>query len=479
MNRFKVWMGALVLTGFVFADVEQSTSINDVFRLGTSELAGAITMRVNSDDFNGVSPADPIFIRITLGNGALLASTRVNIPENIDPIFLAMRTEDLPGIFLNGPANTVSIVRWVAGEPYIWLRVQQTSEDWIGLGDPLNPTGFEPPSDTSTASWTFGFSARRSFDFNGSLNPNQINLPFNTRDDTVLPGTSDPSASVSTLICVDLSAGGLGSTGVDSLLIFDSIAFDSTAEVSPGIYQPGNQVGIDFTNDFQIARGKERECTQEMLSYGVAGEPVLVGNGLATITNTMSLRLECSVGGNILTTTLERGSFIRYANTTGKPYGFSSDSASYTLGIPGYVVLSDPFTLEGQTLYRRADLIYDDAPSRNFITLETEVTVTYAANRPVKDLLLDWSIVITNHDGGTDAPPFDGPDQYFRCDPSEYYGPMGLWAFGQLEVPTLGTWGLFALVAMLAGAGLVLMRKRAHGDLMRNRSPVLGNAGRR
>ena len=56
-----------------FADVELTTSINDVFHRGSNELAGSITMRVNANDFNTASSADPVFIRITLDHNASLS----------------------------------------------------------------------------------------------------------------------------------------------------------------------------------------------------------------------------------------------------------------------------------------------------------------------------------------------------------------------------------------------------------------------
>jgi hypothetical protein len=254
----------------IFADVELTTSINDVFHRGSNELAGSITMRVNANDFNTASTLDPVFIRITLDHNAKLARTLVNLNSADglinDPIYLAMRLNDPGPIFgLQADPQTVSIVRWIRGESSFWIRVQSDSSDWISTlgGTP------RPPEEELTVSWTLGISARLSFNTMATVLPVGLqpkrNLPFNTRDVTT---AGIPEDAVSTLICCDLTTSDLDTTGVESLLNFDPIAFDDTAEISLGNYRPGNDTGINFTNDFAIARGKRRQCTVEVVGKG-------------------------------------------------------------------------------------------------------------------------------------------------------------------------------------------------------------------
>ena len=450
----------------LMADVELTTSINDVFNRGSNELAGSITMRVNANDFNTASTLEPVFIRITLDHNATLSQTLVNL-NSVNglinkPIYLAMRLNDPGPIFgLQADRQTVSIVRWVAGESSFWVRVQSDSSTWISTlgGSP------RPPEEELTVSWTLGISARLSFNTMATVLPvgGQVkrNLPFNTRDVTTAGLAED---AVSTLICCDLTRSDLTTTGVESLLNFDPIAFDQTAQISLGNYRPGNDTGINFTNDFAIARGKRRECTVEVVGKGarVVANLCIPRTGLNQdeqgfiwITNDIWFEIDCNRGADLLTTDLFNGAYITF-RTTGGSYGFEDNSVRFLDGGVGFdiPVANRAFNSHGRTLYRTTDLIWNGG----FRTLDgyrvhVEVDVHYYYLDGPVDVVLDWAITLVNHDGELDAFPFDGPDQHRRCPRSQFQIANGTWDYGAfVECSGMPTALFFPYVPRIKGS---------------------------
>jgi hypothetical protein len=74
---------------------------------------------------------EPVYIRLRLDHDATLCKTLVwsNSLNPIDrtelPIFLPMSFEESTLVdAIAAPAETVSIVRWKAGENEIWIRIQ-------------------------------------------------------------------------------------------------------------------------------------------------------------------------------------------------------------------------------------------------------------------------------------------------------------------------------------------------------------------
>ena len=166
----------------MFASVQLDTSINDVFNRGSNELAGSITWTVTGDDFREASTEEPIFIRVTPDHNSFLAETLVHQtssnPVIATPINLAMALDGgLGSVQMAALPNAVSIVRWVEGESSLWIRVQQTSDQWLSAGGPL-----VGPSEDLAVSWTIGVSARLSdTDNDKDAAADGSNLPFNTQ----------------------------------------------------------------------------------------------------------------------------------------------------------------------------------------------------------------------------------------------------------------------------------------------------------
>ena len=428
-----------LLAAPLFADVELSTSINDVFHRGTNELAGSITMTVTANDFDDASTSEPVFIRVTLDHEARLASTLVDQAgptATEDPIYLAMVLETAQGGIqaMNADPATVSIVRWVKGESALWLRVQTSSADWISEG-PITVS----PEEGLPISWSFGISARTSFEALEDL-AGLRNLPYNTRDLTATNLT--PEDATSTLICVDLSDSSLTTSGIESALEYDIIAFDEQADFGNGVYGEGDIARINFTNDFRIARGKGRACTVGIGAKGGFDQvsmcvPAAFGNdqvnGFIWATNTIEFIINCSRGGTFIQTDLVDGSYLTFDTGARAPYGFHpNDSVNFVGAVsPGDTVLYNPFSSHGDTLYRSVDLIWNDGTKgllNYHVTASVHLRYHYLDAPTAIDL--DYTITLLNHDGEYDSIPFDGDDQTRRCPPSEFVIYEDVWNFG-------------------------------------------------
>jgi hypothetical protein len=442
----------------LFADVELQTSINDVFNRGSDELAGSITMTVNDDDFTNASTLAPIFIRVTPDHGSRLADTLVDQSLPIadyrrDPVFLAMELVSVGGALeIAALPETVSIVRWVAGESAFWIRVQSDSDTWIRTAGGGTLFG---PNEDAKVSWTLGISARSSADDNS--NAAKSNLPFNTRNAFTTGNTDD---ATSTLLCVDLRSSNLETSTIESILQYDIISFDNRADIGGGFYsgQNGNPTGIDFTNDFRIARGKSRSCTVTL--NGFKGQsaaavllcvPAAVGNagieGFVKATNVVSFTISCLRGGSLLDTDLFNGAYVSFDTGSRAPYGFWPGSATFgsvnSGGIfspngNGIVFLSGPFSSHGATLYSHLDLVWNGGTQNlDAYNMTVQVCTYYYFSDPATDIVLDWSVTLVSHDGAFDDAPFDGIDQHRRCEPSEFLIYENVWNFGAY-VPCAG-----------------------------------------
>ena len=281
----------------VRSEVEIQSSINDVYRLGSHELPGFIGVKISGDHFGPVTENAPYFLRLALNQNSFLADTLVDLtssdPAINSPIYLALELNNgvNPDRFMNAPANAVSVVRWVQGEPYLWIRIQASSSTWVGVPG-QSPV---PPSDDDEVCFEIGISARSNFE--RDLQPQTSNLPYNTRNLGAQYGVTTDATSI--LICADLSKSTLSDTGVESLLGMDAIFFDATAEVIPGVYQAGNDVGIIIFGDLIIARGRNRQC-QVTPNLLMPSETVALGGGFSQTKAFLDLDVFCTSGGTFL-----------------------------------------------------------------------------------------------------------------------------------------------------------------------------------
>ncbi len=416
------------------ADVELSTSINDVYYRGSSELAGSITLYVTENDFKDTSPEEPKFIRITLDKNAKLSSTLVDQQAQGavgNPVYLAMELITEEGASLNAPADTASIVRWVEGETSIWLRIQQDSMTWVDRGGQLGP-----PSSDSMVSFTAGVSARTSVTLFNDVDDAHKNLPFNTRN----LNATDTADSISTLICMDLSDSSVTTSGIDSLISYDIVAFDHTAEQSPGVYGPGNLTRINFASDFRIARAKDRSV--EVPVFGATGANTCLADiipdaqNFTTLSSNLNFQLNSGSGGPYLTTDLYPGAYITLSVPAGAEYGFESPAVRFCgQGMtPGTEYLDNPTTINGRTIYRTATLVWTgNVTAISNLDLEVETTLQYYLGANPGDASLEWQFTFLNHGSAYDDAPYDGEEQKRRCDPSEFSPVQGSTLIGSIS----------------------------------------------
>jgi len=440
---------ALALFAFcvspIFADVKLDTSISDVYNRGTNELTGSISWTVTDDDFRDASTDEPIFIRVTPDHNSSLAETLVrqssSDPVQQLPIHLAMRLDGGNGFTqMAALPDAISIVRWVEGESSLWIRVQQTSDQWL-----TNAGGLLGPSRDLEVAWTIGISARTSDTRNiDGAAANGSNLPFNTRD--ISAGEGDFEDATSTLICVDLSASNLLADGTEeSQLKYDIIALDYNADLGGGVYsrQQGNDTGINFTNDFRIARGKDRACSVisvpakdgEVYAYLCVNRSAEneTAEQFVQLCNELTIEIECESGGSYLSTDLVSGSYISFATPSNSKYGFyeSGTSVRFTDGTAGGRSLSSNFSTHGRTLYHKANLVYlgGNQLLSSAVDLTMEVCVWMHYSEAATEATVDWDVVLLNHTDAYDDEPYYDPtyaidgdyaDQNRRCEPSAF-----------------------------------------------------------
>lgn len=234
----------LMLTSMLIAPafaINIRTTVPAVNHEGSHEIVGNITFEVNADDFAQASPGAPIYIRFTLqfsqGWSKTLVDLRPGAPSPTDqPINLAIQPSGSFSLNPAIPASAVQLVRLIEGERSAWIRISDSSSDWIQDG-----IGFAPPSANQRVEFTVGVRGGNSV------------LPGSNTDSD---GNEWPDGTlITTLLCV--SYRDTPQFGVGDLDQADFLALDSaTVGVEDGdSILLGNQVGIGFSNDTNIARG--------------------------------------------------------------------------------------------------------------------------------------------------------------------------------------------------------------------------------
>lgn len=480
----KTWslLALTALGSMVFANVDLRTNIRDIYYRGTCEEAGAITMSVNGNDFFEASTDTPVYIRIRLDKGGKLCDTLVDF-AGVDsfgglhvnvPIYLAMRIESSSSALIGAPAGTVSIIRWVAGESELWLRVQATSSSWIDVGGT-----FFPPDINRRVAWTFGITARNSWNRNNvDYAALTANLPANTNDIVAITDPLNDSRgwAISTLICVDVSESILEPwPNLNSELNFDSISFDQQTTPPQSVefasqIRLGDQTTANFSGDDTIARGIDVVCSMTVDKGGQTGADLclqpggqnLQEEGLVCMTDGIGINLFCDYGWNF-------SSQIILATPDGAPYGIqvilNASGDPIVVGTLGgeeiWLINADgtadgnagflPFTQAayvfsaGGNLLASVGWLYwvgadvDD----NVIDLDISATICAWYTIDPQHVDLQAIVYVTNRGDTDDEFPFDGTiddgdpfdgvtadDQREACPPSFFLVGVIDWPFG-------------------------------------------------
>ncbi len=242
-------MCQLIFVPTAFSDIFGTVALRHIFYRGVSEPIGPITLSVAGNEFAGISPENPAYIRIGFDHGATLSETLVDLENTASvktPIFLkAVLNSSDQNATINVPEDAISIVRWRAGENSFWIKINEDSSFWIQSG-----AAFQPPSVEHRISFTIGLTVA----FMADLPPvaaGLANREFNARSD---------GAPASTELRVDMSQSDLLTSGDESLLNFDPGFFDAQTSGVATAEQimPGNALPILYTGGFCIGLARER-----------------------------------------------------------------------------------------------------------------------------------------------------------------------------------------------------------------------------
>lgn len=149
--------------------------------------------------------------------------------------------------------QSVAIVRWRVGEEDIWLRVSQSSSNWIEY---LPTSTLQAPSPSLGVSFSFGVPAASSWAVNQLLFPvGYANMRANSR----LPDPLSLVDAEDTLLVIDLRQSiDLPFPDLSSEVITDYLAFTDclgvTTEPDPTDIAIGPQTPVTFAGD----RGRSR-----------------------------------------------------------------------------------------------------------------------------------------------------------------------------------------------------------------------------
>ncbi|MDJ0840588.1 MAG: hypothetical protein QNK37_29025 [Acidobacteriota bacterium] len=245
LNRIQYLLTILILTCAHLGAIDVGTAINEVSHEGTDETVGSFTLTLRDNDFSGASPESPIYIRFTLDKANGWACTLVDLRDDDDewvdaPINLALSVVGSDAqINTTVPPTAVQLVRMIKGERFGWIRVTDSSDDWILPG---NGGSARAPNQDNGVSFLVGV--------RGS---NSVKEGANT----ITGGNeyADTNTLASTRLRVDYSnTPDFNFNDLDRIFF---ISFDSETEgVEDGdSVFTGNNTGIAFSNDFNIARG--------------------------------------------------------------------------------------------------------------------------------------------------------------------------------------------------------------------------------
>lgn len=415
----------------ILADNILQSSINDIWNIGDAELTGSITVTIDGDDYSGATPESPIYVRLQPGSGSKLADTLVleTLPPTdyrSAPINLALSGNLTEGVHLVAPEDTVSIVRWVVAEGSIWLRIQHDTATWLRQDD-----ANRAPDAENRVSFTFGISASISAaQHDTDLFPaRQSNIPFNKR--------ADGEYATSTLICMDMTNGTLETEGTASLLQYDITAYNADARISEGTYsgEAGAFLPINFAGDFIIARGRSRQATVvEENSFTPLDRRQ--ENGFEVLNRQLQLRIvPTPVQGN-LSTDFGPSSYVELSLpediAVGFPEGGLRFRNSCDQGAPGELILNEPFTLDGHTLFKKAVLISRQTETGLDNTLINLDTTLYTQD--VTDMIdVSYAVYAAPVPDVYDEAPFDGIDQTTFCSSTPLLVGQDLW---RVDPPT-------------------------------------------
>lgn len=207
----------------------------------------ALTVAVQSDLFAEANPQQPLYLRLQLPADARLAHTRVaagseHMPVLV-PLWLPLGAENAP--VLNAAADALQIVRYQAGEDAVWLRINQSSDQWLRDG-----AGFLSPSPAQPVYFQLGYAAapaRARLEALYAAAHANLPAPCRARD------VDDPSAAVSTLLVAELAAVVEAQDAAFTWTVYDASTADVTVAESVAAIQLGQSKAVTVAGDTRSA----------------------------------------------------------------------------------------------------------------------------------------------------------------------------------------------------------------------------------
>lgn len=446
----------LVATWLTAADVSSIT--RDVEINSNSELMGVMLIEITEDAFPDASPTNPVYLEVHLENGLALRETLVDprpSAQGPSPIYLPIGNESLLAPVAAAP-DTLSIVRWIAGEPSYWLKIQSSSRTWISNND-----GTQAPDDVNWVDLLLSSSAKRYWSqFGEAFRNGRSNLPYATRDLSEL-SADDVTRAVSVNLCADIRRSVYINRGTPDKSVFlsaglravrmaeNDLAAQRHREIPVGENYPfafriANRIGSGESHpSFRLGRTYNAACTTSFSqSPNEIPSCTLSESGLTDVNHeARGLTWACSsVRGPYLGSRFQfrwpnsqapvgfrlqteaGGQFVDAEGISGQPNTvlLVPEALQTTASMsPPYAYLSDVTEIAGEMVAVAAEVIYrPEDPDAINDRLEFDATMRAAMNRAVTTA--DLNLVVTARIAAQRPPEdpdpeFSGPEQNISC----------------------------------------------------------------
>ncbi|CAM2064742.1 hypothetical protein SCOR_05175 [Sulfidibacter corallicola] len=442
----------------VFAKIDVTTDAFPVSTSGNCEQGALIFLEISGNHFPMASPETPVYLKLQLDKEVKLGTTLVNVAQSealgldLGPIFLPLYMPENSGaIFdtLGAPADTLSIVRWVAGEDSIWLRVQRPTTTWIDTGG-----GTEAPTSSTPVRTMFSAEASRSWEtLSGFHTEGRANLPFSTRD--LSAGANTFSAAISTLLCLDMRESGVRPQPAPSdesivnieLTLWRGPLDGLTSEADAVEFPQGLMVPATVTGDTEVASVVDIQCSGNWpLRDPVVTGPSTCGDPGGWVEQTQEFGFNVFCGSNrgvhhgsrfILTWPEEEPLYFEVAvDGEGNPIDASdvsgrADTVRLADAVFGGTTTSDgqftaPYAerdhlrqVNGRWMAKGAEIMYQGVGESVEISADYSFTVSHPTNGETTDVVGNMQVLATGWDSSLDTDPrFSLPQQAIRCPPS-------------------------------------------------------------
>ncbi len=446
------WSAAGFLAASEVAATSRGVEINS-----NSELLGPMRIKITEDAFPDASPTNPVYLEVHLENGLALRETLVDpraSAQGPSPIYLPIGHYNLL-VQAGAAPDTLSIVRWIAGEPSYWLKIQRSSRTWL-----TDKGQTQAPDDSNRIELVLSSSARRYWlDYGEAFSLGRANLPYATRDLSEL-SAEDVTRSVSVNFCADIRSAVYINRGTptNNVPLVAGLRAVRLAENALTVeHYRDIPAGENYPFTFQLPEWEWPDDPRPFLlvgrtyyafcqSFYSMPQPIpscaLSETGLTDVTiEARGFRWECWLGVGpyygsrfqfrwpnnqapvgFRVQTDKGGGFIDAESISGLPNTVLLEPESFetTAAVsPPYAYLSDIIEISGEPLATAAEIVFrPEDPNGHYDELTLSATMRAAMNRAVTtdDLNMVMTSRIASKRPPEDYDPaFSGPEQHIGC----------------------------------------------------------------